>query len=125
MGAVNVPVGLAVDNAPRRIQNVSVRLIKEPFLEQAAKDYPKAARYLDAWRKVVKSAVWGSLAEVRHTYPATDAVRVKSGRWVHVFNVCGNTYRLVVAIHYNRQIVYLLRFMTHADYRKDVWKDEL
>lgn len=42
-----------------------------------------------------------------------------------VFNIRGNRYRLVTAIHYNRQVIYTLRFMTHADYSKDRWKDTL
>ena len=42
-----------------------------------------------------------------------------------VFNVCGNTYRLVVAMHFNSQIACKLRFLTHAEYDRDDWKDEL
>lgn len=91
----------------------------------AAKEHPNAAGYLDAWRKTVRAAAWQNLAEVRRTYPSADAVRVKSGRQVLVFNVCGNTYRLIVAVHFNRQILYTLRFLTHADYSKDAWKTEL
>lgn len=102
-----------------------MRIIKEPFLVLAAREHPKAAGYLDAWRKTVRAAVWRSLAEVRQTYPSADAVRVKSGRQVLVFNVCGNSYRLIVAVHFNRQILYTLRFLTHADYSKDAWKTEL
>lgn len=102
-----------------------MRIIKEAFLVQAAREQPKAAAYLETWRKVVRAAVWRSLAEVRRTYPSTDAVRVKSDRQVFVFNVCGNDFRLVVAIHFNRQLVYTLRFMTHAEYSKDQWKETL
>jgi mRNA interferase HigB len=102
-----------------------VRIVKEPFLASAAKDYPKAASFLETWRRVVKAARWHSLADVRQSYPAADLVRVQSGRNVLVFNVCGNTYRLIVAVHFNSQIVYTLRFLTHADYGKDTWKDEL
>jgi mRNA interferase HigB len=102
-----------------------VRVIKEPFLVAAARDYPKAAAYLDTWRKVVKAATWRSLADLRRSYPSADTVRVRSGRHVWVFNVCGNAYRLIVAVHFNRQIVYTLRFLTHADYSKDTWKTEL
>lgn len=29
------------------------------------------------------------------------------------------------AIHYNRQLCFALRFLTHADYSKDRWKTEL
>lgn len=58
------------------------------------------------------------------SYPSADWVKVRSGRQVLVFNVCGHDYRLVVAAHFDRQIVYTLRFLTHADYRKDTWKDQ-
>jgi mRNA interferase HigB len=44
---------------------------------------------------------------------------------VLVFNVCGNSYRLIVAMHFDRQMAYTLRFLTHADYSQDRWKDEL
>ena len=102
-----------------------MRIIKEAFLVRAAREHSKAANYLDTWRRVVRKAAWGSLADVRRTYPATDAVRVQSGRQVLVFNVCGNDYRLIVAAHFDRQIVYTLRFLTHAEYSKDRWKETL
>ena len=35
------------------------------------------------------------------------------------------TYRLITAIHYNRQKVFILHFLTHADYSKDDWKETL
>jgi mRNA interferase HigB len=41
-----------------------------------------------------------------------------------VFNICGNSYRLVCALHYTGK-VFLLRFLTHAEYDKNRWKDEL
>jgi mRNA interferase HigB len=102
-----------------------VRIIKEAFLRDGARKFPKTARYLDAWRKVVRAATWRNLMDVRRTYPGTDAVKVASGRQVLVFNVCGKDYRLIVAAHFNRQMIYTLRLMTHAEYDKDDWKNEL
>ena len=102
-----------------------MRIIKESFLVEAARQYSKAAGYLEVWRKVVKNADWKSLADVRKTYPNADGVRVQSGRDVTVFNVCGNDFRLIAAIHFNRQIVFTLRFMTHAEYSKNEWKRTL
>jgi mRNA interferase HigB len=102
-----------------------VRIIKEAFLVAAGREYPPAARHLDAWRKCVKTARWRNLVDVRRTYPDTDGVKVGSGRQVLIFNIRRNDYRLVVAAHFNRQIIYTLRFMTHADYSKDRWKDTL
>jgi mRNA interferase HigB len=102
-----------------------VRIIKEKFLRDAAEQYPKAAKYLAAWRGNVRAAEWRNMAKVREQYGSADVVHVRSGRPVIVFNVCGNTYRLIVAIHFNSQMAYMLRFLTHSEYDRDDWKDEL
>jgi len=102
-----------------------VRIIKEPFLVEMGRLHPPAASHLETWRKIVKAATWRHLPDVRRTYPDTDAVKVRSGRQVLVFNVRRNDYRLIVAVHFNRQIIYTLRFLTHAEYSKDNWKETL
>jgi mRNA interferase HigB len=52
-------------------------------------------------------------------------VEVKSGHVVTIFNIRGNRYRLIVAIKYEWSMVYVLRFLTHAEYDKDQWKEQL
>jgi mRNA interferase HigB len=52
-------------------------------------------------------------------------VRVASGRIATVFNACGNKYRMIVAFHYDKPRVYMLRFLTHAEYDKQAWKKQL
>jgi mRNA interferase HigB len=101
-----------------------VRIITEKKLVEWGKTHHKAARYLEIWRVLVKAAKWRNLVEVRRAYPA-DSVKVSSGRQVQVFNVCGNNYRLIVAVHFDRQRVYILRFLTHAEYSKNRWRSEL
>lgn len=91
----------------------------------AGREHPQAARHLEVWRKTVKAATWRSLVDVQRSYPETDAVKVRSGRQVLIFNIRRNDYRLVAAVRFNRQIVYTLRFMTHAEYAKDRWKETL
>ena len=102
-----------------------LRIIRESFLAEAAPANSKAGKWLDAWRIVVKAAEWKNIAEPRLTYPSADPVKVQSGRTVTVFNVCGNDYRLITAIHYDRQRVYTLEFLTHAEYGKNNWKKNL
>ena len=102
-----------------------MRIIKEKFLRDAAEQYPKAAKYLSGWTATVRGAAWQNMAEVRASYGSADTVHVRSGRPVIVFDVCGNTYRLIVAMHFNSQMAYMLRFLTHAEYDRDRWKDEL
>jgi mRNA interferase HigB len=43
---------------------------------------------------------------------------------VVVFDIKGNYYRLIAAIHYNTKLVYVLEVMTHAQYDKDEWKNK-
>jgi mRNA interferase HigB len=107
------------------IHYVCLRIIKEKFLRDSAHQYPKAAKYLAAWVRTVRSASWRNLNELRVAYPSADLVQVASKNRVVVFNVCGNSYRMIVAMHFDRQTAYTLRFLTHADYSKDKWKDEL
>lgn len=51
-------------------------------------------------------------------FPAADQV----GR-LTVFNISGNTARLIAAIHYNRQKVYIRVVLTHEEYDEDAWKE--
>jgi len=37
----------------------------------------------------------------------------------------GNRCRLITAIHYNRQLVFTLMVLTHAEYDKEKWKEVL
>ena len=94
-------------------------------MKKWGEQYPDAAVALTAWLSNASRASWRSLSDVRRVYPHADAVVVESARTVVVFNIRGNRYRLITAIHYNRQVIYTLRFMTHAEYSKDRWKDSL
>ena len=96
-----------------------MRIIHGGTVKDWAKKYPDAAEPLAVWLTNAENASWQSLHEVRQLYPHADAVEVASGRTVVVFNIRGSRYRLVTAIHYNRQVVYTLRFVTHAEYSKD------
>ena len=102
-----------------------VRLIKRSTLRHYATRFPKATRPLDNWARLVVSGAWHNLAETRRMFPHADQVRVKSGRTVTIFNVCGNDFRLITAIHYDRQRVFVLNFLTHAEYSRHTWKNRL
>ena len=102
-----------------------MRIIEEPTLAGYARKYARAALSLEQWRIIAKEAAWQSLAQVRATYAGADAVRVKSGRVATVFNIAGNRFRLVTAIHYNRELIFILRFLTHAEYSQGNWKEQL
>ncbi len=102
-----------------------MRIIKEAFLKAAAIDHPRAATALTVWIALVRAAQWQNPVALKHTFPDVDPIRVKSKNTVYVFNVRRNEFRIVAAVHFNRHRVYTLRFMTHAEYERQNWKEEL
>jgi len=102
-----------------------MRIIKRKPLQTFAEQHPDAAGPLELWYRTLRQAEWQSPQELRRVYPHADAVTVESGNTVTVFNIGGNKYRLITAIHYNRQRVYVLRLLTHAEYSKGHWKKSL
>lgn len=84
-----------------------------------------AEKPLRDWYRIASKAVWRSLDDVRRIYPHADGVKVASGRNVVVFNIGGNKYRLIVDVLYQVQVAYVCMVMTHAEYDKDRWKQEL
>ena len=94
-------------------------------MRQWAEDHARAASSLRQWVKVVTAVRWDSFAALRRTFPAADLVTVRSGKKVVVFNIGGNEFRLLTAVHFNTGMVFALRFLTHAEYSKDRWKETL
>jgi mRNA interferase HigB len=102
-----------------------VRVVKEQTIEAYAESFPDAKSALESWVENARVSNWQSIGDVRRLYPHADAVTVNSSRTVIVFNVRGNKYRLIVAMHFNRQLVFVLRLLTHAEYSKNLWKGQL
>src|SRR2546428_12132695 len=102
-----------------------MRIITRKRLAAFGRQFADARAALEDWAFKVRAARWRSLDDTRKVFAGTDEVKVRSGRAVTVFNIKGNRYRLITAIHYNRQVVYVMRFLTHAEYDKDAWKGQL
>lgn len=67
---------------------------------------------LDSWFQEVRKAEWKSSADVKANYANASIV----GADRVVFNIKGNSYRLVAAVDYRRGIVFIKWIGTHADY---------
>jgi len=81
---------------------------------KGGKDQKAVKSALDSWFHEVRQAGWKNPADVVKAY--ANASIVGSDRVV--FNIKGNDYRLVVAIHYRLQIVFIKWLGSHADYDK-------
>jgi mRNA interferase HigB len=86
-------------------------------LIEFAREHPDARVPLNHWYAIVRKTDYASFAELRITFPSADQIEKFT-----VFNVGGNKYRLIVAIHYNRKKVYIRRVLTHAEYSRGHWR---
>jgi len=68
------------------------------------------------WHKIASAASWRNLMDVRKVYPSDDLV----GPYT-VFNIKGNTYRLIVKIEYRWQMIFVKHLLTHAECDRKVW----
>ena len=111
---------------PVRLTTLTImRLITRLRLRRYVTTHPLAKPSLERWRQVAEAADWKTPEDVRKSWKSADFVRMASGRTVVVFNVGGNNFRLIVAIHYDRHKVFILRFYPHHEYSKEHWKHEL
>ena len=77
------------------------------------------------WYKKSRKAAWNNLVEARIDFPHADGVTVASGETATVFNIGGNKYRLVCKINYVRFRLDVTHILTHADYDKQAWKEQI
>jgi mRNA interferase HigB len=82
----------------------------ESLKGQQAQRAVKAA--LDAWYREARRAEWNTSADVKRNYGTASIV--SSDRVV--FNIKGNDYRLVTAIDYRREMIFIKWIGTHGDY---------
>lgn len=94
-----------------------MRVISRRALKEFWQQHPDSEKPLCDWFKVTSKAHWKNLSETRLNYPHADLVGACT-----VFNIAGNKYRLVTAIIYGIQRVYIRNVLTHSDYARGLWK---
>jgi len=90
---------------------ISVSTLKEFWARPGHGD---AEQPLRTWVKVVKAAEWSRPTDVKNTFRSADIL--SNGR--AIFDIGGNKYRLVAAIHYRGKRIFVRFIGTHKDYDK-------
>jgi mRNA interferase HigB len=78
------------------------------------RDQPALKAALNAWFHEVKKARWSSAADVKRSYATASIVSADRV----VFNIKGNDYRLVVAVDFDKSIVWIKWLGSHKDYNR-------
>jgi mRNA interferase HigB len=94
-----------------------MHVITRKRLNEFANRYPETKTALVHWYRLIKQGHFSSFSELRSLFPSVDQV----GK-LTVFNVAGNKVRLIAAIHYNRNKVYIRSILTHEEYDENKWR---
>lgn len=98
-----------------------MRIISQKRLKVFANQYPAAKAPLSAWYKAAKRGAFKNIVELKQTFGSVDYVPV-GGRGFCVFDIGGNNFRLIAAIHFNTQMLFVRHILTHSEYDKGNWK---
>lgn len=89
-----------------------MRVIALRTLREFWRRHPDAEMPLRAWYAIARRAVWSRPSDIEADYRNASFI----ARNRAVFNVKGNDYRLVVAVHYNRGLMFVRFIGTHREY---------
>jgi mRNA interferase HigB len=89
-----------------------MRVIAVKTLKEYAKEFHQAEQALYSWYDETTFAEWNNPAALKAQYRNASILNNKRG----VFNIHGNSFRLIVDIEYRLKIVFVVWFGTHKQY---------
>jgi mRNA interferase HigB len=103
-----------------KMRIIARRTLRE-FVEKRTshKDHASLKSALDSWFAEISKATWKNSNEVKRNYASASIV---SNERI-VFNIKGNDYRLVVAVDFEKSIVWIKWIGTHNEYDRINVKD--
>ena len=94
-----------------------MRIISHRKILEFGIRHPESRSPLESWYMIIKNTDFSTLVDLKRTFPAVDYVA-----GLYVFNIGGNKYRLIAAIHFNTGMIYIRSILTHSEYDKNKWK---
>lgn len=90
------------------------RIFAKSALRAFWEKHADSEQYLKTWYDTALSSDWKNPNDVKNTY--ANASILKNNRIV--FNIKGNSYRLVVKINFEKQWIFIRFIGTHTEYDK-------
>ena len=90
------------------------RIISKKMLGEFWEIHPSSEQYLKTWYETVKHAKWNSPNEVKSSY--AHSIILKDSRIV--FNIKGNSFRLVAKFNFEKKWVFIRFVGTQVEYDK-------
>ena len=96
------------------LYNINMHIISRRKLVEYWHSHPDSEPPLRAWFADAKKSTWKSPDDIKQRYG--NASILPDNRVV--FNIKGNTYRLIVVVEYSQGKVFIRFVGSHADYDK-------
>ncbi len=91
-----------------------MRVIAKKILRDFWDKHSDSEQHLKTWYKEASKANWGNPTDIKADYPKASILKANRV----VFNICGNKYRIVVDINYERGWIFIRFVGTHSEYDK-------
>lgn len=88
------------------------RIFAKSTLREYWEKHSDSEQYLKTWYDTAMNSDWKNPANVKQTY--ANASILKDGRIV--FNIKGNSYRLIVKFNFEKQWAFIRFIGTHSEY---------
>ncbi|MCZ2460419.1 MAG: type II toxin-antitoxin system HigB family toxin [Chitinophagales bacterium] len=89
-------------------------VIAKKILREFWKKHTDCEQQLKAWFQEAAKAEWRNPNEIKTEYPSASII----GNDRIVFNIKGNSYRLIVKINFDYQVVWIRFIRTNSEYDK-------
>ena len=95
-----------------------MRVFSKGTLRNFYEKHEDCKEHLLTWYKVTTKADWTCFNDVKKYFNSVDCVKDN----LYVFNIKGNSYRIVVDFNFTLQWVFVIFIGTHAEYDKQKFK---
>lgn len=95
-------------------ESQSMKLVGREVLERFCAAHPDCRPWISAWIADLPGSHWRTPQDIKSRYSAVSFLADN----VVIFNVRGNSYRMVVRVAYAVQVVSVRWIGTHAEYDK-------
>lgn len=94
-------------------------LIGQRKIAKFIRKHPNGKTSLERWVVLITENNFDSFPNLTAIFPSADYVKPYT-----VFNISGNNFRLIAEISYFEKTIIIDSILTHAEYDKEMWKNE-
>lgn len=94
-----------------------MHIISQKKIVEAKATYPSCASALDGWYRLIKANTFHCFADLKKVFNSIDKVDN-----FYIFDIGGNKLRIIAAIHFDKQKVFIREILDHKTYDKGLWK---